>query len=539
MMRSPSRPRRRPARTRRLALLAGILMLAAGGATLLMRGPTTGVGASQESPRSTASPTSIDKPTEELVTQPLALPGQRQSTATESRASAEPPRADTPSALDSAKTEKTVAAASIAPDTTTPAATAEKVSAANPVKLSAAAEATAVALESSSAEDENALDALASAPPAPSALTLTVQRGDSLDRLFRRHGLSVADLHAMLRLEEAARALRVVRPGDEINIRREGASVLALSRRLDDFRVLEVDRSVEGFEAAVSVDAPERRVTHAYGRITSSLFNAGRAAGVSDNLVMELAGIFAWDIDFVLDIREGDEFLVLYEELWRDGKKLRDGAILAAEFVNTGDRYQALRYVDPEGDADYYTPEGRSLRKAFLRAPVDFSRISSNFNPNRRHPILNTIRAHRGVDYAAPAGTPIKAAGDGKVSFRGVKGGYGNTVILQHGDNITTLYAHLSRFASAKRGTRVHQGDVIGYVGKSGLASGNHLHYEYRVAGVHRDPRTVKLPQAAPVPKAFQADFSAHAEHVLAQLQLIRNVRLAAAASSEASGEQR
>ncbi|MEM9387211.1 MAG: peptidoglycan DD-metalloendopeptidase family protein [Pseudomonadota bacterium] len=371
--------------------------------------------------------------------------------------------------------------------------------------------------------------AATSVAPPPSQLTLTVRRGDSLDRLFRRNGLSVGDLHRMLRLDEAAEALRMVRPGDEITIQRDGESVLALTRRLDDFRLLEVGRGQEGYEASVSIDAPERRVTHAHGKITTSLFNAGRAAGVSDNLVMALAGIFAWDIDFVLDIREGDEFLVLYEELWRDGQKLRDSAILAAEFVNTGERYQALRYVDPDGKADYFTPQGLSLRKAFLRAPVDFSRISSNFNPNRRHPILNTIRAHRGVDYAAPAGTPVKAAGDGKVSFRGSKSGYGNTIILQHGDNITTLYAHLSRFASYRRGARVRQGEVIGYVGKTGLASGNHLHYEYRVAGVHRNPRTVKLPQADPIPSALQADFDAHAEHVLAQLQLIRNVRLATA----------
>ncbi|MEO0971604.1 MAG: peptidoglycan DD-metalloendopeptidase family protein [Pseudomonadota bacterium] len=360
-------------------------------------------------------------------------------------------------------------------------------------------------------------------------LTLTVQRGDSLDRLFRRHGLSVADLHAMLQLAPASKALRMVRPGDEITIRRDGAAVLGLTRRLDDFRLLEIDRVGEAFDAEVALDAPERRVTHAYGTITSSLFNAGKAAGISDTLVMELAGVFAWDIDFVLDIRDGDEFVVLYEELWRDGEKLRDGAILAAEFTNMGTRHRALRYAPPEdGKADYFTPDGLSMRKAFLRAPVDFSRISGNFNPRRRHPILNTIRAHRGVDYAAPAGTPIKAAGDGKVSFRGVKGGYGNTIILQHGDNITTLYAHLSRFGTRKRGARVRQGDVIGYVGKTGLATGNHLHYEYRIAGVHRNPRTVPLPQAEPVPQQLRPDFDAHAAHLLAQLELVRSVRLAA-----------
>jgi murein DD-endopeptidase MepM/ murein hydrolase activator NlpD len=370
----------------------------------------------------------------------------------------------------------------------------------------------------------------APAASGPESVVLTVRSGDSLDRLFRRHDLSVTDLHAMLALEQASRGLKLIRPGDEVLIRRDGKRVLSLTRRLDDFHVLGIERGDQGdFHATIEEELPERRVVHASGRIDSSLFNAGRAAGISDTLVMELAGIFAWDIDFVLDIRQGDEFTVLYEELWRDGSKLRDGKILAAEFVNTGHRYQAIRYVDPGGEADYFTPEGLSMRKAFLRAPVDFTRISSNFNPRRRHPVLNTIRAHRGVDYAAPPGTPIKAAGDGKVSFRGVKGGYGNVVILQHGDNITTLYAHMSRFGRYRQGARVRQGDVIGYVGATGRVTGPHLHYEYRIAGVHRNPRTVDLPQARPVAGDYRSDFLTHAEHVLSQLALVKSLRLAAA----------
>ena len=209
------------------------------------------------------------------------------------------------------------------------------------------------------------------------------------------------------------------------------------------------------------------------------------------------------------DVREGDEFTVIYEEIWRDGVKLRNGAIVAAEFVNQGKSYRAARYKDASGHSDYYTPDGHSVRKAFIRAPLNFTRISSNFNPSRRHPVLNTIRAHQGVDYAAPAGMPIRAAGDGKVLFRGIQGGYGNVIILQHGNNITTLYGHMSRFGNARVGGRVKQGDVVGYVGKSGLATGPHLHYEYRVNGVHRNPRTVPLPPADPVPAQYQEDFSA------------------------------
>jgi murein DD-endopeptidase MepM/ murein hydrolase activator NlpD len=241
---------------------------------------------------------------------------------------------------------------------------------------------------------------------------------------------------------------------------------------------------------------------------------------MADRLTMDMAGVFEWDIDFIQDVRTGDEFTVIYEELWRDGVKLRDGEIVAAEFINQGKPFRAARFRDPSGHVDYYTPEGRSVRKAFIRAPLNFTRISSNFNPNRRHPVLNSIRAHRGVDYAAPTGTPVRAAGDGKVLFRGVQGGYGNVIVLQHGSNITTLYGHMSRFASARVGARVKQGDIIGYVGKTGLATGPHLHYEYRVNGVHRNPRTVALPPAEPVPAEYQQAFRAATESLWRELDL-------------------
>ena len=249
---------------------------------------------------------------------------------------------------------------------------------------------------------------------------------------------------------------------------------------------------------------------------------------------MDMAGIFEWDIDFIQDVREGDAFTVIYEELWRDGVKLRDGQIVAAEFVNQGKSFRAARFSDASGRASYYTPEGRSVRKAFIRAPLNFTRISSNFNPSRRHPVLNTIRAHRGVDYAAPTGTPIRAAGDGKVLFRGVQGGYGNTIILQHGGNITTLYGHLSRFGNARAGARVNQGDVIGYVGSSGLATGPHLHYEYRVNGAHRNPRTVPLPPADPIAAEQQTAFQAATEPLWRQLDGYSQPTPAAAASAQA-----
>jgi murein DD-endopeptidase MepM/ murein hydrolase activator NlpD len=243
---------------------------------------------------------------------------------------------------------------------------------------------------------------------------------------------------------------------------------------------------------------------------------------------MQLAGVFGWDIDFALDIRAGDRFAVLYEERYIEGKKLGDGDILAAEFINNGRTFQAVKYTDPAGHSDYYSLDGRSMRKAFLRSPVDFRRISSRFRSERYHPVLGVKRPHRGVDYAAAIGTPIKAAGDGKIAFVGTKGGYGRTVIVQHGGTYSTLYGHLSRYnRSARVGARVRQGQVIGYVGKTGIATGPHLHYEFRVNGVHRNPLTVKLPNASPIGTAYKADFDSHASGMLARLAIIDQVQVA------------
>jgi murein DD-endopeptidase MepM/ murein hydrolase activator NlpD len=377
-------------------------------------------------------------------------------------------------------------------------------------------------------------------PPAPAVvpaapavqstlLALKVVRGDTLDGLFRTHGLDRRDLASMMRVKDVARPLQLLRPGDEILVSHDAGSVLSLDRRLDETRRLSVTRSGADFTAQILEDAIERRLQHTRGRIDSSLFEAGMRSGLSDRLLMQLAGIFAWDIDFVLDIRRDDEFAVVYEEIWRDGALQRTGEVVAAEFVNAGRVFRAVRFVDPTGRADYYAPDGRSMRKAFLRAPVDFSRISSNFNLKRLHPIFKTVRPHRGVDYAAPAGTPIKAAGDGKVIFRGQNGGYGNAVVLQHGGNITTLYGHMSRFADgARAGARVRQGQTIGYVGQTGYATGPHLHYEYQLNGVHRNPRTIPLPQAEPISSEYREDFLTASAPLLTRLDVVKRTQLAA-----------
>jgi murein DD-endopeptidase MepM/ murein hydrolase activator NlpD len=379
------------------------------------------------------------------------------------------------------------------------------------------------------------IEAAAPAPAEPedtAQLTvLTVQSGDSLDRLFRRHDLSVSDLHRLLNVTEAAPHLRRIRPGDTIDIVHEASSVLSLTRRIGETRSLVVRAGEQGY-AASYIDHPvEIRHARVTGQITSSFYAAGLAAGLSDATIMRLAGIYAWDIDFALDIRRDDWFAVVLEEIWQDGEKLRDGEILAAEFNNQRRSYRAVRFPDEDGRARYYTPGGESMRKAFLRAPVDFTRVSSNFNPSRLHPILKTRRPHQGVDYAARSGTPIMAAGDGRVITAGVQGGYGNTVVLQHGGNVTTLYAHLSRFGNNIRvGRRVRQGEIIGYVGMTGLATAPHLHYEYRINGVHKNPRTVDLPKADPVPAARRAEFVAITQPLIDELDVLGPTRLAAAA---------
>ena len=248
---------------------------------------------------------------------------------------------------------------------------------------------------------------------------------------------------------------------------------------------------------------------------------------MSDTLIMELAGIFGWDVDFALDIRSGDHFTLVYEELYLDGKKQRDGNILAAEFVNRGKSYRALRYVDNAGRADYYSPDGHSMRKAFLRTPVDFTRISSRFG-ERFHPMLKKKKNHHGVDYAAPRGTPIKAAGDGKLLFVGRKGGYGKTVIIQHGGKYSTLYAHMSRIKpGSRRGDHVRQGQVIGYVGSTGRSTGPHLHYEFRINGVHRNPLTVRLPDAAPITAKYKSDFLNKSRGLVALLDMLQRTTVA------------
>ena len=357
----------------------------------------------------------------------------------------------------------------------------------------------------------------------------TVKNGDSLALIFSRLGLSPTLLYNITHSSEEAKELTHIRPGETLRVRLDAQGGLQeLIYRRNLLHHLKITPEGDGFKTHVITTEPEVRTGQISGVITDSLYLSAQRAGLSESLIMELANIFGWDIDFALGIRSGDRFSVLYQEQYLDGEKFRDGPILAAEFVNRGKVFRAIRYTDDQGRADYFTPDGKSMRKAFLRAPVDFRRISSRFTRSRCHPVLGVCRPHRGVDYAAATGTPIKAAGDGKIIFRGRKGGYGNAIIIQHGGRYSTLYGHMSKFRGGlHNGSRVKQGQIIGYVGMTGLATGPHLHYEFRVNGVHRNPLTVKLPDATPIPQQYLADFKQKSAPLLAQLDIFSRTLLA------------
>lgn len=364
-------------------------------------------------------------------------------------------------------------------------------------------------------------------------LTLRVKPGDTLSGLFNHYGLPREDWMAMVKLDQNSRKLANLRTGEEIRIiKGPQGQVQELRYKLSKISTLQILRKGGSFQSRILEAPVQRRLAYAVGDIDSSMFEAARRAGLSNQMAMELSNVFGWDIDFALDIRSGDRFSVVYEELLSDGEMVGHGNIVAAEFINRNKKHQAFLYTLPDGTAQYFDADGSAMRKAFLRTPVDFARISSHFNLRRRHPILNRIRAHKGVDYAAPTGTPIKATGDGRVVFRGRKGGYGNVIILKHGSRYSTLYGHMSRFARGLgNGSSVKQGQVIGYVGSSGLATGPHLHYEFRVNDVHVNPLTVKIPSAEPLPHKYRKDYLRNISPLVAQLNTLADIKLAEASA--------
>ncbi|MDC9719465.1 MAG: peptidoglycan DD-metalloendopeptidase family protein [Gammaproteobacteria bacterium] len=347
--------------------------------------------------------------------------------------------------------------------------------------------------------------------------SVKVKSGDSLSTLFQRVGLSAQDVYRVSKATKKSKALKTLFPGDQLDFSITSGQLQKIRHIESPLKRTIISRQEDGtYKTHILVRNPDIETRFVQSTINSSLFVDGQRAGLSQKKLMELANIFGWDIDFALDIRKDDQFSVIYEEKVLDDELIGEGEILAAQFRNRGQVFNAIRH----SDGNYYSPKGYSMRKAFLRSPVDFFRISSKYNPNRKHPILKTSRPHRGVDYAAATGTPIKASGDGKVIWRGTKGGYGRTVILQHAGIYTTLYAHMSKYNSkVKKGSRVKQGQTIGYIGSSGLATGPHLHYEFRSNGVHKNPLKVKFPNVEPLNKEQMLVFKPAAKAILAQLQ--------------------
>lgn len=368
---------------------------------------------------------------------------------------------------------------------------------------------------------------ISTAPSEPAPIienwqTFEIKSGNTLSTLFAKAGYNDKVMYSVIHSSKDAKQLANIYPGEQIgflnNEHDELQQIKLIRSPLQSIVFKKNDKNT--FTKEVVTRTPDVHIAYGEGEIESSLFLAGQKAGLSQKQIMELTSIFGWDIDFVLDIRSGDKFNFIYEELYLDGEKYKNGRILAANFQNQGRELSAVLYEQDNGISNYFTPDGKSMRKAFIRTPVDFARVSSHFNLRRKHPILHTIRAHKGTDYAARTGTPIKATGDGKIIHASRKGGYGKTVIIQHGQNITTLYAHMNGYARGIRsGKRVKQGQIIGYVGSTGRSTGPHLHYEFRVNGVHKNPLKVKLPHARPVPKKELAKFKKSTSMYLAQLE--------------------
>ena len=357
-----------------------------------------------------------------------------------------------------------------------------------------------------------------------------VQHGDTVAELLRR--LSVEDSVASnyLLKDKAAESLRQLAVGKEVQSEiAEDGSLLSLRYLNNNGDQIVIEKDGSGFKTSLSPVQLEQRIFMRTGEIKNTLYAATDAAGLPDPVANQMADIFGGDIDFHRDLRKGDKFTVVYEQNYSNGEAVRSGRILSAEFVNQGRAYRAVYFQTSSTTGDYYSPDGQSMHKAFLRSPIEFSRISSGFSSSRFHPILNKWRSHRGVDYAAPMGTKVKVTSDGVVALVGQEHGYGNVIMVNHsGSHYTTVYGHLSRFAAGlHRGQHVSQGEIIGYVGMTGLATGPHLHYEFKIDGTQRDPLRVALPDGAPVSEAQKTAFLESTRELNDRLSMLHNTRLA------------
>ncbi|MDP2786787.1 MAG: peptidoglycan DD-metalloendopeptidase family protein [Pseudomonadota bacterium] len=355
-----------------------------------------------------------------------------------------------------------------------------------------------------------------------------IGRGETLPSLLQRLGVNAEDRQEFISAVRQSKSIGGLIPGRSVLARVSSSGRLLLLRYLvSDTTLVSVNRIKESFQVTQQTIQAEMRPIMRSGFVQGSLFGATDAADVPDKIASEMAEAFSGDIDFHKDLRRGDHFSVVYEAFYFDGQLIKTGRLLAAEFTNEDKAYRAVYFKDPQGRDGYYSAEGQSLKRAFLKSPMPFDRISSGFSVARLHPVLNIWRSHKGVDYAAPTGTPVRAVSDSVVSFVGKQGGYGNLIVLNHQSPYSTAYGHLSRFGKGiKRGGKVSQGQVIGYVGATGLASGPHLHYEFRINGDQRNPLAMKLPTAYPLDSRYRAQFAAQAQPLTARLNLLRNTNL-------------
>lgn len=356
-----------------------------------------------------------------------------------------------------------------------------------------------------------------------------IQRGDTMSALLDRLNVNDEDITGFLQSAKDSKSLRQLIPGRIVRAQTDSeGNLLALQYISSSESMLKVEKQASGFKASEEAVPLEARLIMKSAEIKSSLFGATDAANIPDNIAMQIADIFSSDIDFHSDLQKGDKFTVVYESFYNKGEPIKTGRVLAAEFINNGKSYRAVYFQDREGRGGYYTPEGKNVRKAFLRSPLEFSRITSGFTNARFHPLLKEWRAHKGVDYGAPIGTRVKAMADGTVAFIGKQGGYGNLLVLQHQGQYSTAYGHLSAFARGlHKGSKVSQGDIVGLVGMTGLATGPHLHYEFRVAGVQRNPLSIAMPTAFPIAAQYKADFNKMAESLGMRLNLLKNTNMA------------
>ena len=356
-------------------------------------------------------------------------------------------------------------------------------------------------------EDTITMDLSISPPEFKNKLIHKVKKGESLSIIFEEKKVPLNTAYKIFDFDKD-NILSSIKPGDIMEFNYIGEKLEGIQIIKDETNSILIDIS-EG----VSIESIKKKIqtisSIKQGEITTSFYKDALKEGMPDSIIMDFAYIFGWDIDFIFDLRKGDKFAVIYEADYSEGEKISSGDIIFAEFINKNDRYIAQRFFDKNQGKQYFNEEGDNVRKAFLRAPLDFAYISSHFNPNRLHPILHKIKAHNGVDYAARRNTPVKASGDGVISFVGVKGGYGRTIEIKHGGNIKTLYAHLEKYNSRSNvGNKVKQGEVIGYVGDSGRATGPHLHFEFWQGKTRTDPVKVKLPSAKPINKNQLNEFN-------------------------------